>query len=131
MKSSGMFWDGFQWVPRADTGRVWRIFGLRLDLTSFALLDGAKAAAAAANHFICCVSAMCSGICSCYSGIANDVNASRKNRRLYLGFDLSSYRAKWGNWCKKNRRRSAEKRETSRPNDSCLPAASCHLELVD
>lgn len=32
-----MFWDGFQWVPRADTG------------------------------------------------IANDVNASRKNRRLYLG----------------------------------------------
>eukprot|EP00913_Durusdinium_trenchii_P014097 g13231.t1 len=33
----GMFWDGFQWVPRADTG------------------------------------------------ITNDINASRKNRRLYLG----------------------------------------------
>eukprot|EP00931_Biecheleriopsis_adriatica_P059644 TRINITY_DN3571_c0_g1_i1.p1 TRINITY_DN3571_c0_g1~~TRINITY_DN3571_c0_g1_i1.p1 ORF type:complete len:326 (-),score=79.58 TRINITY_DN3571_c0_g1_i1:60-1037(-) len=37
-----MFWDGFQWVPRADTG-----------------VGGA--------------------------GGANDVNASRKNRRLYLG----------------------------------------------
>lgn len=37
MGGQSMFWDGFQWVPRADTG------------------------------------------------VANDVNASRKNRRLYLG----------------------------------------------
>ena len=33
-----MFWDGFQWVPRADTGCVCRIFGLRLD--RLALEDG-------------------------------------------------------------------------------------------
>merc|ERR1712107_209772 len=38
MGGQSMFWDGFQWVPRADTG-----------------------------------------------GAANDINASRKNRRLYLG----------------------------------------------
>ena len=100
--SSGMFWDGFQWVPRADTGwakheppgNIRVHVGGCAAISEFVLRYCEGLRLRLRVKFVhlavrdCCRSFCETSYARLRAGIANDVNASRKNRRLYLGSGL-------------------------------------------